>query len=86
MKRNLLLAGILLAAVSSWAQSDPVVMSVNGVDVHRSEFEYSYNKNNGDEVVDKKTVREYADLYANYKLPCIVTSRYVLQSLLTMSC
>ena len=68
MKRNLLLAGILLAAVSSWAQSDPVVMSVNGVDVHRSEFEYSYNKNNGDEVVDKKTVREYADLYANYKL------------------
>ena len=68
MNRNLLLAGILLAAVSSWAQSDPVVMSVNGVDVHRSEFEYSYNKNNGDEVVDKKTVREYADLYANYKL------------------
>lgn len=68
MKRNLLLASMLLAAVSSWAQSDPIVMSVNGVDVHRSEFEYSYNKNNGDDVIDKKTVEEYADLYANYKL------------------
>ena len=68
MKRNLLLASMLLVAVSSWAQSDPIVMSVNGVDVHRSEFEYSYNKNNGDDVVDKKTVEEYAELYANYKL------------------
>jgi len=48
--------------------SDPVVMTVAGVDVPRSEFEYSYNKNNGDEVIDKKTVEEYAELYANYKL------------------
>ena len=68
MKRNLLLASMLLAAVSSWAQADPVVMTVNGVDVPRSEFEYSYNKNNGEGVVDKKTVEEYAELYANYKL------------------
>ena len=47
---------------------DPVVMKINGKDVHRSEFEYNFNKNNGDNVVDKKTVDEYAELFVNYKL------------------
>jgi peptidyl-prolyl cis-trans isomerase SurA len=36
--------------------------------VPRSEFEYSYNKNNTDGVIDKKTVEEYVDLFINYKL------------------
>jgi peptidyl-prolyl cis-trans isomerase SurA len=47
---------------------DPVVMTVAGVPVPRSEFEYSYNKNNTDGVIDKKTVEEYVDLFVNYKL------------------
>lgn len=47
---------------------DPIVMTVNGVDVTRSEFEYSYNKNNTDLVVDKKSLDEYVDLFVNYKL------------------
>jgi len=47
---------------------DPVIMTVAGVPVLRSEFEYSYNKNNGDGVIDKKSVDEYVDLYVNYKL------------------
>ena len=50
------------------AQTDPIVMTVNGVDVTRSEFEYSFNKNNSDGVIDKKNVEEYADLYAVYKM------------------
>ena len=50
------------------AQSDPVVMTINGVPVPRSEFEYSYNKNNGADVIDKKTVDEYVELFINYKL------------------
>ena len=49
-------------------QTDPVVLTINGVDVPRSEFEYSFNKNNGDGVVDKKSVEEYVDLFVNYKL------------------
>ena len=48
------------------AQSDPVTWA--GVDVPRSEFEYSYNKNNTDGVIDKKTVEEYVELFVNYKL------------------
>lgn len=67
MRRPLLLL-LLFVAVASFAQTDPVVMTVNGVAVPRSEFEYSYNKNNGEGVIDKKTVKEYAELYANYKL------------------
>ena len=41
--------------------NDPIVMTVNGVDVTRSEFEYSYNKNNTDMVLDKKSLDEYVD-------------------------
>lgn len=69
MKRVQLFAGLLFSAASVWAQTDdPVVMTINGVDVPRSEFEYSYNKNNGEGVIDKKTVEEYVDLFVNYKL------------------
>lgn len=48
--------------------NDPIIMTVAGVSVPRSEFEYSYNKNNTDGVIDKKTVEEYVDLFVNYKL------------------
>ena len=58
----------LLSQQSLAQSSDPVVMTVAGVDVPRSEFEYSFNKNNGDGAAEKKTVEEYAELYANYKL------------------
>lgn len=70
MKKILFTFGVLLFAVSSMAQqaNDPVVMTVGGVPVTRSEFEYNFNKNNTDVVVDKKSVREYADLFAVYKL------------------
>ncbi len=50
------------------AQTDPIVMTVNGEPVLRSEFEYSYNKNNSEGVIDKKSVEEYVDLFINYKL------------------
>lgn len=43
-------------------------MKINGVPVTRSEFEYSYNKNNSADVIDRKTVDEYVDLFVNYKL------------------
>ena len=60
---------LLFSSVAAVAQkNDPVIMTVNGVDVPRSEFENSYNKNNADGVIDKKTVEEYVDLFINYKL------------------
>ena len=64
------LVSILCAfAITAGAQtSDPVVMTINGQNVTRSEFEYSYNKNNGDEVIEKTTVEQYVPLFVNYKL------------------
>ncbi len=52
-------------------QADPVVMTINGQPITRSEFEYSYNKNNAEGVIDKKTVDEYVYLFINYKLKVI---------------
>ncbi len=49
-------------------QTDPVIMKIAGKPVLRSEFEYSYNKNNSEGVIDKKTVSEYVELFVNYKL------------------
>ena len=68
MRRFFLLSVLGISALAVSAQSDPVVLTVNGVPVTRSEFEYSYNKNNGDGVIDRKTVEEYAELFINYKL------------------
>lgn len=56
------------AVLMAQPAGDPVIMTINGTPVLRSEFEYSYNKNNGADVIDKKTVEEYADLFINYKL------------------
>ena len=59
---------LLMLPLASPAQTDdPIVMTVAGKPVTKSEFVYSYNKNNGEDVIDKKTVKEYAELYANYK-------------------
>ena len=72
MMRQLTIALSLFAVITSQqtlAQTtDPVVMTVAGVPVSRSEFEYSYNKNNGEGVIDKLSVDEYVTLFINYKL------------------
>lgn len=48
--------------------TDPVIMKINGKNITKSEFEYSFNKNNSDGVIDKKTVEEYVPLYVDFKL------------------
>ncbi|MCR5819543.1 MAG: peptidylprolyl isomerase [Bacteroidaceae bacterium] len=70
MKHILSYAALLLLcpAYMSAQTEDPIVMRVAGYDVTRSEFEYNYNKNNTDGVIDKKTVDEYAQLFVDYKL------------------
>lgn len=69
MRRAYLFAAMLMACGTIGAQNDdPTVMTINGQPVTRSEFEYSYNKNNAEGVIDKKTVDEYAELFVNYKL------------------
>ncbi len=85
MKRSLSIA--LLALVSYTAlfaqspASDPILMKVGGYPVLRSEFEYSYNKNNADGVIDKKTVEEYVELFINYKLKVLAAQAAHLDTL-----
>ncbi|MDN5554445.1 peptidylprolyl isomerase [Prevotella sp.] len=63
------LTAMLLNGSMVFAQSaDPVLMTINGKPILRSEFEYSYNKNNSNGVIDKKSVDDYVDLFINYKL------------------
>ena len=70
MKKHLILAALLMSNMAAMAQTtdDPIIMTVAGEDVPRSEFEYSYNKNNTDGVIDKKSVEEYVDLFVNYNV------------------
>ena len=69
MKLKTAAAIILLFSAKAFAQTgDPVIMNIAGQDITRSEFEYSYKKNNSEGVIDKKTVDEYVDLFVNYKL------------------
>ena len=69
MKIKSLVTIFVLCVSNLMAQTnDPVIMKIAGKPVTRSEFEYSYNKNNSEGVIDKKTVEEYVDLFVNYKL------------------
>lgn len=68
MKKFFLFASLLMSMAAGAQTSDPVIMTVNGEPVLRSEFEYSYNKNNSEGVIDKKSIDEYVDLFINYKL------------------
>ena len=68
MRKFVLFLALVTSTVAFAQASDPIVMTINGVPVPRSEFEYSYNKNNGADVIDKKSVDEYVDLFINYKL------------------
>jgi len=68
MRRILFCIFGILSCVPFFAQGDPVVMTVNGNEISKSEFEYFFRKNNIESTVTRKTVRQYADLYLNFKL------------------
>lgn len=69
MKKYLLTAAAALGAVigSYAADNDPVLMTIAGHDVHVSEFEYLYNKNNTQQV-QPQTLDQYLNMFVDYKL------------------
>lgn len=68
MRRILFCIISVLFCLPFKAQDDPVVMTVNGYDINKSEFEYFFNKNKTETKVTRKTVKQYADLYLVFKL------------------
>lgn len=82
MKFYALMAAMLLSGSIASAQNiDPTIMTIDGQPVSRSEFEYSYNKNNSNGVIDKKTVNEYVDLFVNYKLKVLAAKEAKIDTL-----
>lgn len=67
--KTTLLIALLIGSVDLFAQKkDPVLLTVDGQDITLSEFEAVYKKNNRDEVVDQADLKEYLDLYINFRL------------------
>lgn len=61
-------AGFGVCAVAlAFAAKDPVIMTVNGVDVPKSEFEYLYNKNSQQQI-NPQTLDEYVEMFKLYKM------------------
>ena len=70
MKNKWLVTALLAGNAWAWlwaADVDPVIMRVNNKDIHKSEFEYIYNKNSQQQI-DQKSLDEYVTLFKNYKL------------------
>lgn len=70
MKKILIAASIAAVAVSAICakkSADPVLMTVNGKPVHKSEFEYLYHKNNTQQM-QPQTVDQYLQMFIDYKL------------------
>ena len=70
MRLKYLTAALLLGGSFCLAQSadDPVITTIAGKPVLRSEFVYLYSKNNTGEVMEKKSVKDYVPLFVDYKL------------------
>lgn len=59
-----MLAAFVIAGLSMFAraqENDPVLMTINGKDITKSEFEYIYHKNNRQQV-DTNSIDEYLPL------------------------
>ena len=69
MKSKILIgaAAILSAGAIAWAAKDPVVMTVNGEDVPKSEFEYLYHKNSQQQI-EAQPLDEYVGMFELYKM------------------
>jgi peptidyl-prolyl cis-trans isomerase SurA len=60
---------VLSLSTFGYSQNDEVLFSVAGDEVTVSEFDYIYNKNNGDEAdYTEQSLQEYLDLYVKFKL------------------
>ena len=66
-RKHLAAIAVLAASAISVLAKDEVVMTVNGIDVPRSEFEYLYHKNQQQQV-DPQSLEEYAEMFKVYKL------------------
>ena len=75
MKNIFFTAACLAVSAISFAESDPTVMTIDGVAIPKSEFEYIYNKNKSVAAGESKSLDEYVDMFINYKMKIIEAKR-----------
>lgn len=68
MKKSILISVFLLGAISSFAQKDEVLLTIDKKPVYASEFKRIYEKNLDQISEDEKNVEKNLDLFINYKL------------------
>lgn len=67
--RKIALIASVFSCFSLVAQeTDPVIMTVNGKNILKSEFEYIYNKNNPATSSDRKSLDEYVAMFVKFRL------------------
>ncbi|MDC1222108.1 peptidylprolyl isomerase [Salibacteraceae bacterium] len=71
MCKKIVVAIGLLLTIQAGAQDQRQLMSIGEEKIEVEEFLSIYNKNNTNNVVDKKTMEEYVDLFVNFKLKVI---------------
>ncbi len=67
MRNKILIGAGLSACAFAWAAKDSVIMTVNGVDVPKSEFEYLYHKNSQQQLTPQP-LDEYVEMFKIYKM------------------
>ncbi len=68
MKRLIIVFFVFGLLGSSFGQKDPVIMTVKGKPVYKSEFEQIYWKNKKEDVATKEDLDEYMELFTKFKL------------------
>ena len=68
MKKHFLLLSLLFISITSFGQTDPIIMEVGKNKITKSEFLQIYLKNNPAPVYDTKSLDEYMELFSKFKL------------------
>ncbi|MDR2384494.1 MAG: peptidylprolyl isomerase [Tannerella sp.] len=64
----LLASAVIITVTEAKEKKDPVVMTVADKDIQLSEFIFIAKKDNSVNLIDKKSVEKYVELFKNYKL------------------
>ena len=67
MRKQWILSALMMAAISTNSLAQDILMTINGKDITKSEFEYIYHKNNKQQI-EIGGLDEYMPLFINYKL------------------
>ncbi len=72
---------LAFSGISQTNPNDPVIMTLDGKPVLKSEFLSVYNKNNGKDVSsEKKSVKDYLNLFINFKLKVLEAQKLGLDT------